>query len=552
MKLLISLFFLLLTIKIYTQIYINEIFPAPNTNQSEWLEIINTSSSELTFNGLIVTNRNSSIKIPETISIPANSYLIILDDTIGFSQFITCKSLVYKLPTFHNDWDFITIRKIDSSLVDSIYYNSKLVKKGFSIERYDWSEPGYHLNNLNISEDKFGHTICKPNSKHINDFELAHNLFFNEGKCTLTLQNKGRLSIDSLLVKIEFRYINDHQEKTKTIPSRESFNLKKKDTAFFEFQINTLFDDEDVDILKEIRIILTYDSIKTRSKRLITSKLSLPKPFTGLLVNEFLFDAYTGCGEFIELTNSTHDTIDISAWKIINSSNKIIVFVSNENKSLEIPPGNYFVVFWDSSFYNCFEELRGKENFYYFKGSFSLRNTGDQIILINKIGVTQDSLSYYPEWHKGKFTSYKQKSLEKQIPVQASFASENWLTSVAPRGGTPGEVNSVSYKQDNKISLTIEPNPFSPYTNSKSQTIISYILPYKQARINVKIYSLNGIEIYTLANNLITSSAGEITWKGETNFGEKVTPGGYVIHFEAIDIINGEVSTKKTTIGVGW
>ncbi|MFN3306139.1 MAG: hypothetical protein ACK42Z_03010, partial [Candidatus Kapaibacteriota bacterium] len=180
----------------------------------------------------------------------------------------------------------------------------------------------------------------------------------------------------------------------------------------------------------------------------------------------------------------------------------------------------------------------------------NLRNTGDLIILINSIGLTHDSLTYLPQWHKGKLTSYKQRSLEKLVPTQLSFISDHWYTSVDQRGATPGEINSVSLEKGDKITLFVEPEPFSPSTTSN--LTITYILPFKQARITAKIFSLDGIEISTIANNQITPSSGELIWNGITNLGGKIKAGGYVLLFEASDITTGEFSTTKRTIAIGW
>lgn len=551
MKLWVSIFFFIFSNKLLTQIYINEIFPAPNSNQTEWIEIINPSESSLFFDGLIITNRNTATKILKPIIIPPHSFFVILKDTIGFSSFISCNYIIFNLPTLHNDWDILTIRGSDSALIDSVYYSSKLVKQGFSIERFDWSEPGPILNNWNISTNPNYHTMCLPNSKRINEFEIFLLPKFTSGNCILHIVNLGRTEIKTFEVSAELNLRFRQENINQKIFSKEYYSLKKRDTIIIDIPLKDYLKNEQVESIQHLKIDLTYDSLSSKSKRTIIIQLSTPKQFTGVLINEFLFDVYTGCGEFIELVNTTSDTIDLSYWKIINSSVKQLEITANESNT-KILPFNYFVIFWDSSFFNCFENLINKDFFYFAKSGFSLRNTGDQIILLNKLGIIQDSLSYFPEWHKGRFTSFKQKSLEKQIPTSASFKSENWFTSVDPKGATPGEINSVSLQKNNEISLTIEPNPFSPRSNSKAQTTISYVLPFRQARINARIFDLNGSEIFLLANNQITPSAGQLFWDGYTNFGEKVKPGGYVLYFEAIDLQSGDVTSIKTTIAVGW
>lgn len=550
MKLLFSLLLFFNSVITLSQIKINEIFPAPDKNQSEWIEIYNPNETTVSIDGLFVTSRSQNLFIKDTINFEPNSFFILAKDAVGVVPHTNCKLLIVPLPTLHNDWDAITIRTRDSSLIDSIYYNSSLVKKGISIERIDWSEPGYILSNLTLCNDTNQQTICNENSKAIKDFSLDVNVAFNNGTCLLSFFNLGRQDIVEINISANLSFFINKNYFEKEIFNSNVSLLKRKDSTRIEIPLRQIFENTNAEFIEKLIFQISYDSSSNKKTRKIEVPLQIPRPFTSLLINEILFDVYTGCGEFIELMNTSSDTISIVGWKIVNSSNKQILF-DLSSKIVDIPPNGFFVVIWDSVFYNCFEDLKGRE-FFYYRGSFSLRNTGDMILFINHIGLVQDSLFYFPEWHKGKFTNYKQKSLEKMIPTEKSYISENWFTSVDPRGATPGEINSVSFEKEEKISLEVEPNPFSPNSEKKSEAKIKYKLPYKQSRINIKIFDLNGIEIYNLANNVVSPSSGEISWNGDTFFGEKATPGGYVIFFEAVDIITGKVSTTKKTIAVGW
>ncbi|MCX7909010.1 MAG: lamin tail domain-containing protein [Ignavibacteria bacterium] len=550
MKLLVSLLFLLTFNKLFSQIFINEIFPAPNSNQSEWIELINPSETNVLLNGLIITNRNSSIKVNDNIVIPPNSMFLIMKDTIGFSNSLSCNYIKCLLPTLHNDWESLTIRNLDSTLIDSIFYTSKLIKRGFSIERYDWSEAGFP-ENLYITYDSSGNTICRENSKVIKDFELIQTTKFDTGRISFKIVNNGRYNVKNLAVKVTINYRKEHNIFEKLFFSDTFSLLPKKDTIIIVIPIIKFFAEEEAELIKTIHLYYSFDSLNKKVSKDFETNLYIPKPFTNVLLNEFLFDSHTGCGEFIELLNFSFDTINLNDWLIVNSSGKKIE-LDGEKGSFYLPPSNYFVIIWDSAFYNCYEELKSRPNFFVSNSNFSLRNTGDQIILYNKIGMVHDSLTFYPEWHKGKLTSYKQKSLEKLIPTQKSYLSENWFTCVDPKGATPGELNSVSFDKNEKIQISIEPDPFSPNSPNKSQAKITYILPFIQARITVKIFDLSGFEIVTLLNNQISPSSGEFFWDGKTKNGNIVQPGGYIIFFQAIDAISGETSTKKTVITVGW
>ncbi len=536
-------------LKTYSQIFINELYPAPLKNQSEWIELVNPSETEITLDGIIVSNRTTRLIIKQTVSLQPQSFLILLKDTNQIQSYLSCDYIVCNLPTLHNDWDAISIYSLDSNLIDSVFYTSKLIKQGFSIERLDVREPGYNMNNWKISSDTTGNTICRDNSNRIMDFRLIKKVDFLNGDCILTLKNLGASTIPKLQILAKLIFKNNDQDFEETFFENKSTNLLKYDSLAVVIPLGKKFLDMKYQLLKSLTIELDYDSLNLKSKSILTYDLSLPKQFSGIQINEFLFDVYTGCGEFIELANTTFDTININGWKIVNSAGKRIELQIKE-EILSIPPNSYFVVFWDSTFFNCFEEKLGSRNFFYSNKSFNLRNTGDQIILINSIGLTHDSLTYFPQWHKGKFTSYKQKSLEKLVPTQLSFLPDHWYTCVDQRGATPGEINSVSLEKSDKITLLVEPEPFSPSSNS--HLTITYILPFQQARITAKIFDLEGIEISTIANNQISPSYGQLIWNGNTSFGDKIKAGGYVFLIEANDIVTGELVITKRTIAVGW
>jgi hypothetical protein len=135
MVLLFSIVFLFSVFSANAQVYINEIFPAPAQSKSEWIEIYNPNENDISLPGLIITNRNSSFKLERKINLLPNSFFALLSDTVGFSDYLTCPFLIINLPTLHNDWDAITIRTLDSVLIDSIYYDFRWGKKDFSLER---------------------------------------------------------------------------------------------------------------------------------------------------------------------------------------------------------------------------------------------------------------------------------------------------------------------------------------------------------------------------------------------------------------------------------
>lgn len=537
----------------FGQIVINEIFPAPPQNQSEWIELYNPTNVDFISEGFYIANRNSSIFIPQKLVVTAKSFAVICKDSTNLPKNLNCSLIQVNMPTLHNDYDIVAIRDKDSTLIDSIYYDFKWGKKGISFERYDWSEPAIDNSNWLLSTYSEGNSLCKENSRKIADMSVDLTYKFSEKNILVDVVNNGRLPLDNLIIKGEFILKQDADEVRLPIFEEIIDTFPKKANRYYEYRVSDMLQNLNYDLLKVLSIYASFDSLGVSVEKEFTTRLALPRPFLGLLINEFLYDVEKGCGEFIEFFNLTNDTLSLFDWKIFNkSTGSKKMYVEIDDSSKVIYPNDYFIIIWDSSFFNCFEYLLGDSRIFCSNKSFSLKNGGDDIVIYDRMGMCQDSLSFSPEWHKGNITEPKNRSLEKISPSVLSSDGSNWFTCVSPKGSTPNEMNSVAFKEGEKISIEIEPNPFSPNSPTKPKAKIRYVLPFKQARVTGKIFDLNGIIVRELVNNELSPSIGEIEWDGLDFKKSKVSPGGYILLFESVDIVTNRVSRIKKVVAVGW
>ncbi|MDP4197613.1 MAG: T9SS type A sorting domain-containing protein, partial [Bacteroidota bacterium] len=79
------------------------------------------------------------------------------------------------------------------------------------------------------------------------------------------------------------------------------------------------------------------------------------------------------------------------------------------------------------------------------------------------------------------------------------------------------------------------PNPFNP------ETAIRYAIP-KSGKITLSIYDILGREVRTLVNDIQNAGTYQVTWKGDNNFGEKVSSG---IYFYRVSFDNQQQICKK-------
>ena len=127
-------------------------------------------------------------------------------------------------------------------------------------------------------------------------------------------------------------------------------------------------------------------------------------------------------------------TIDIKDWSvsdILTTPTKSFI----TNSSLEIQPGEYFVLARDTSFYNFHSNINYKVKLVNFG---SLGNTEDGIIIYDFRNGIIDSFFY-----KSSLGGKNGYSLERISFVQSTNDSSNWITSLSVNRSTPGEQNSI-------------------------------------------------------------------------------------------------------------
>ncbi|MEG8946224.1 lamin tail domain-containing protein [Rosettibacter firmus] len=262
-----------------------------------------------------------------------------------------------------------------------------------------------------------------------------------------------------------------------------------------------------------------------------------------IVINEIMYEPGESNSEFIELFNTTDDTVQIGGMKLYVNNNKLNL-VSHYFKLI---PGAFFVVANDSSIFVNYE-LKDYENVFINK-SLSLPNTGAKIILKDFYGAIIDSLNYMPDWHNRNFISVKNKSLERINPYLNSDDNTNWSTSVSNEGATPLKKNSLFTEiLNNKSKVTIYPNPFSPDNDGYEDfTIINFDLPYKISQARIRLFDSQGRLVRTIKYNMPSASHNSFIYDGLDDSGRPLRVGIYVLLIEIISD-NGVTEVIKTPL----
>jgi hypothetical protein len=268
-----------------------------------------------------------------------------------------------------------------------------------------------------------------------------------------------------------------------------------------------------------------------------------------LVINEIMFDPGNDNCEFIEFLNLGGDSVNVGGWKIEDENGN--AFKLSQFPTM-VPNNSYFILAADSlieSKYNLDESaLRTIVGV----SSLGLVNTGELILLKDVKGNVIDSVFYSDKWHNDNFVSTKNISLERINPNLGANDPNNWSSSVAPIGATPGKQNSIYTVNFNKESnIFVSPNPFSPDDDSfEDFTIINYNLTQATSQVRIKIFDSKGRLVRTLENNQASGSSGSVIFDGIGDDGQALRIGIYIIFLEAINEGAGVVETMKTVVVV--
>lgn len=157
-----------------------------------------------------------------------------------------------------------------------------------------------------------------------------------------------------------------------------------------------------------------------------------------LFINELFPDPFPEVGlppyEFIELFNSSPDTLDLSGFSISDKNNSTVF------KEGKIKPGEYIILCESiaDSFFRPYGHCIGLNPFP------SLNNSGDSIVLNDHSGNIISRVQYLDSWYKDSNKKQGGYSLERIDVKNRCEGSSVWAASMDSSGGTPGRKNSLS------------------------------------------------------------------------------------------------------------
>jgi hypothetical protein len=449
-------------------------------------------------------------------------------------------------PSLNNASDDVRIRAngitLDELTYSDTWYQDPAKKEGgYTLERINLNHPCSGAGNWIASNSPIGGTPAAVNSvNNITPDESAPQIsqlvalapnylevYFNKGMDSTALANSSSLISPSLDVANTYVF--------GTFPDKMTLEFSQNITPsqVYTIEIENVAD--------------CWLNAATVNGTFILPEL----PEIGdVIINEILFNPYTGGSDWVELYNRSDKVINLKNWQFANMSVGSISNIKTINDNFLISPGTYAVVGKDST--------HTKQNYpYAVSGRFvfcelpSYNNDSGSVILLYN-SQPFDKVAYSARWHFRLLDNVKGVSLERIDQNGPSNNGNNWHSAAQAIGfGTPGGPNSQYFPALESGDFGFTSNVFSPDNDGYEDILqINYQMLEPGMLGTITFFDDRGRQIAVLFKNELLGIEGTYKWDGFTDNGTKVSIGTYVAVFEAFGINGGLLFIKRKAFTV--
>jgi len=456
--------------EIRNDIVINEIMYAPDSPEPEWIELFNRSNKIIDLkNYQLADNSDTTIIILQSTSLNPSEYFVIADDSLLLDIYnITSQLVVKSFSAFNNTGDKIILLDSLSRVIDSLEYSDNWGgSEGNSLERINSESSSIDSLNWKTSSGRLGATPGFINSvtRKYFDIEAADILFTpafpqigENVTASIKIKNIGKNPAD-----FSFSFYEDTN--LDSIPdllleTQSGFNLQTGDSAAIPINYSIL----NLESKRAFFIRAIFNSDQDTINNFFYKSIAPGYPPLTILLNEIMYSPLGGEPEWIEIYNSSEDTINLNGWSVadvLTTSSSALI-----NNNFFVAGRSYSVITRDTSIYNFHRVIPSKV---YQLSLPSFNNDDDGVVLRDNRGAAIDSVFYNNDW--GGTDGY---SLERISFDAPSNLFTNWNSSIDIETSTPGRINSLTPKQFDLSIISMLFNPRYP-TEGEDVLIIAQI-----------------------------------------------------------------------------
>ncbi len=532
---------------------------APSLPNAEYIEIYNRSNKYLSTKSWQLSDATTTVNFIDDTIAPFTYRAYCIASNVGlFNQrgIYNIKGLS-SFPSLNNDGDHIGIKdkygnELDNISYDLTYYHDDVKSNGgWSIERIDKDFICANKDNWNSSKNTSGGTPGYENSNNGNFYDvespyLIHTTIID----SLNIRLHFSEELDTLLSKNVNTFIIDNGI---GVPY-------KSYSENYDFSIIHLV------LSKPIKKSITYsvtankllkDCAGNSVSKFLSSYFGIADTVSSndIIINEILFNPKPDGNDYVELYNNSTKTIDLNNLKIANAdpiSGTLGTILSIADESRLLNPQSYLVLTSDNT--SIQKNFKINDPRTIIKTNLPSFNDDEGVVLLLDDALKKiDSFHYSEKMHFPLLNDVEGISLERIQPNRPSSDETNWNSASFESGfGTPGSKNSQYFEGDESISLLkIEPEIFSPDNDGEKDNVTFSVQLDKTGYYgSLKIFSSNGAEIKSIAQNELLGNSAEWSWNGITNENVLAKIGIYVLYLQIIHP-SGKVIIEKKPFVLG-
>jgi len=439
-------------------IVINEFMYAPDSPEPEWIEIFNRSYMTIDIKNYKVADNNDTVSvIDQSTILNPGDYFIIADDSTLTDFYNVLSGIAYKnFPSLNNSGDKIILLDSLNRTIDSLQYSSSWGgSKGKSLEKINAELFSTDSSNWKTSANKYKATPGYFNSVSEKDFDLEMSdiiyspslpVFGDSVSIFIKVKNNGENNAQFNIDLYEDTNLDSIPDQLIKVTS--SISITAGDSSIFP----TGYTIQNLQNTKGFYAVINFTSDQDTSNNYSHSTIKPGYSTSTILINEIMFSPVGGEPEWIEIFNTSSDSINLKDWSITD------VFTTPTTGKIKedvfINPNSYLVITRDSSIQNYHRLIQSK---IVVANIPSFNNDKDGVVLKDDRGATIDSVLYSNDW--GRTNGYSLERKEINVPSNISL---NWGSSVDIEQSTPGRINSVTPKGYDLSVADISFNPRFP------------------------------------------------------------------------------------------
>ncbi len=511
---------------IYRDVVINEIFPDPNPQEDlpafEFIELLNISNKIIDLEGWQFTD-GSKIATLESALIHPDSFLIICPKEAQNEYAILGETMgIANWPTLNNGGDSLKITNKLGVVIDSVsylqsWYNDTAKDDGgFSLEQINPLSVCLGEFNWAASASNLGGSPGKTNTLY------TINTDFEAPIITQALVTDSLVELWFSEPIVPHNYVG-LIEPGELNPIFNVVNPAKFSSAYLLTKLSAD---------KSYTIKIALEDCKGNGGMANANLILIAHPKKGdLLINELLFNPYTGGADFVELANATNNFFNLKGFSITNGETAGSIITDT---TLIIAPNHYLAISENVLFLK--NQYLAPDSSLFEADLPTMPNDEGIVVLKSNLGETVDSVFYSEDYHFSLISDVEGISLERISLTESSGNKDNWRSAAETIGfATPGYENSQSSTSSKTDKIVVTPKIITPNNDGQADYCqISFALEQKAQTISISVYTINGYLVYNVANNALISPNGFFTWDGTDQQGGILPTAHYIIVSEVV------------------